>query len=46
MEHDGTADPPLTWTYEVDRGMVRWMCEACARAHVRSIEGRLDQRWW
>jgi len=40
------VDPPITWSREVDRGTVRWMCEACARAHVRAIEGRLDQRWW
>lgn len=39
-------DPPLTWSREVDRGRVSWLCEACSRAHVRAIEGRLDPRWW
>ena len=44
--HASAADPPLTWCREVDRGKIRWMCEACARANVRGIEGRLDQEWW
>ncbi len=43
---EAPVDPPISWSREVDRGTVRWMCEACARAHVRAIEGRLDQRWW
>jgi len=43
---EAPTDPPMTWSRKVDRGTVRWMCEACSRAHVRGIEGRLDQEWW
>lgn len=38
--------PPLTWSREVERGIVTWLCAACARTHVRAIEGRLDREWW
>jgi hypothetical protein len=24
----------------------RVVCPACAREHVRAIEGKLDQAWW
>ncbi|WP_111766240.1 hypothetical protein [Nakamurella deserti] len=39
--------PPLTWLLEVDarRGKV-WVCDRCARTHLRSIEAKLDQEWW
>ena len=23
-----------------------WTCERCSRAHLRSIEAKLDQAWW
>jgi hypothetical protein len=39
--------PPITWVREVDlRRRTVWVCEACAREHLRSIEARLDQQWW
>ena len=39
--------PPLTWVYEADRrrGDV-WVCDGCARTHLRAIEAKLDQQWW
>jgi hypothetical protein len=41
----GTA--PLDWLLEVDprRGRV-WVCDRCARTHLRSIEAKLDREWW
>jgi hypothetical protein len=23
-----------------------WVCDRCAREHVRAIESKLDQAWW
>jgi len=47
-ERDG--DPPLGWCADVVevRGghRTRWVCANCTRAHVRSIEAKLDQQWW
>ncbi len=43
-----TADtPPLTWLLDRDgrRGAV-WVCDRCARTHLRAIEAKLDQEWW
>ena len=41
------ATPPLTWMLETDarRGPV-WVCDTCARTHLRAIESKLDQAWW
>ncbi|CCB76751.1 Predicted protein [Streptantibioticus cattleyicolor NRRL 8057 = DSM 46488] len=38
--------PPVTWTCSVEGGERRYFCENCARANIRSIEGRLDSAWW
>ncbi|WP_424211886.1 hypothetical protein ACN20G_07175 [Streptomyces sp. BI20] len=38
--------PPLTWTCSVERGERHYTCGDCARAHLRSIESRLDPAWW
>ncbi|WP_460849250.1 hypothetical protein [Nocardioides ultimimeridianus] len=38
--------PPLTWTVAVENGRRRTFCEACSRAHVRSMEAKLDSEWW
>ena len=27
-------------------GDVVWTCDRCSRAHLRSIEAKLDQAWW
>ncbi|MFJ3225634.1 hypothetical protein ACIPJS_20080 [Streptomyces sp. NPDC086783] len=38
--------PPVTWTCSVENGARHYFCEACARANLRAIEGRLDSAWW
>jgi hypothetical protein len=51
------ADPViarLTWSRGTEgrgaegRGAERdvWVCDACSRRHLRSIEGKLDSSWW
>ncbi|WP_437114031.1 hypothetical protein [Streptomyces syringium] len=40
---DGT---PPTWTCSVENGRRSYLCDDCARANIRSIEGRLDSSWW
>jgi hypothetical protein len=44
----GTVRPalPLTWTCSVENGERVHFCDACARANIRAIEGRLDSAWW
>ncbi|WP_220278065.1 hypothetical protein [Streptomyces himalayensis] len=37
---------PLTWTCSVENGTRSYFCDACARTHLRAIEGRLDSAWW
>nr|WP_106959987.1 hypothetical protein [Streptomyces purpureus] len=37
---------PVTWTCSVENGRREYFCEACARANIRAIEGRLDSSWW
>ncbi|OEJ94501.1 hypothetical protein [Streptomyces thermolilacinus] len=37
---------PLTWTYSLENDTRHYLCEPCARDHIRSIEGRLDPTWW
>jgi hypothetical protein len=39
-------EPPLTWTTSVERGRVRRYCDQCSRAHLRSMEAKLDSEWW
>jgi hypothetical protein len=44
-------EPPVTWTSQRSntprsQDGVMWLCEACTRQNVRSIEGRLDEAWW
>ncbi|MFF5894799.1 hypothetical protein ACFY8O_02625 [Streptomyces argenteolus] len=38
--------PPPTWLCSVENGTRQYFCDACARAHIRSIESRLDADWW
>jgi hypothetical protein len=44
------GDPPLTWCADVvetrDGPHTRWVCGACTRKYVRSIEAKLEQQWW
>jgi len=35
------------WSRETGAGgVVTWVCPACVRRHIRSIEARLDEAWW
>jgi hypothetical protein len=43
---DRLAVARLTWTRGTEHGDVVWTCERCSRAHLRSIEAKLDQAWW
>jgi hypothetical protein len=36
----------IEWSRGFERGRVVWTCPVCARAYVRSIEGKLDSAWW
>ena len=38
--------PPLGWSWGIERGRRTWICQACARENLRSIEGKLDEDWW
>ena len=40
------AQPPPTWSLESEHGRRSWLCEACTRDNLRSIEGKLDDAWW
>jgi hypothetical protein len=33
-------------TDELSDAAVTWTCERCSRAHLRSIESKLDPEWW
>jgi hypothetical protein len=44
------GDPPRTWCADIHQGLdgpyTRWVCPACTRQYVRSIEAKLDSPWW
>lgn len=44
------GDPPLGWCADVietiSGSTTRWICPACTRRYVRSIEAKLNQEWW
>lgn len=43
------GDDPLTmmvWTRSVDDGVAHVYCPRCSREHLRSIEAKLDERYW
>jgi hypothetical protein len=46
----GTTEPgdtaPLTWTSAVEQGRLKLFCDRCSRAHLRSMEGKLDSEHW
>jgi hypothetical protein len=38
---------PLGWSIGTDdRGRTEFLCLACAREHIRAIEGKLPEEWW
>ncbi len=44
----GATSPslPLGWATAVERGRTVHHCEQCSRAHVRSMEAKLDSDYW
>ncbi|MCY7394805.1 MAG: hypothetical protein LH468_01425 [Nocardioides sp.] len=36
----------LTWVSALERGARKTYCDACSRAHLRAMEGKLDSEWW
>ena len=36
----------LGWTRSHDDGEVRSYCPRCSRAHVRSMEAKIDEEYW
>ncbi|HJQ48384.1 MAG TPA: hypothetical protein VJ870_18990 [Amycolatopsis sp.] len=43
---DADATAALTWVSERAGDTTRWLCPACARDHVRDIEGKLPEDYW
>ena len=43
---DDEAELPPGWSFEHGRRGIEWMCMACTRANVRSIEAKLPEEWW
>ena len=42
-----TDEPaPLTWSTATGPRGTTWFCDRCTRAHVRSIEAKLDEEHW
>ncbi len=50
VDASADGDPPLTGSSDIvetlDGPQTRWICDACTRKYVRSIEGKLDLQWW
>jgi hypothetical protein len=44
------GNPPIAWCADVvesrDGPRRRWICDACTRKYVRSIEAKLGTEWW
>jgi hypothetical protein len=40
------ATAQVAWTRGSENGRDVWTCQECSRAHLRSIEGKLDSAWW
>ncbi|MGH3860874.1 hypothetical protein [Actinokineospora sp.] len=43
---DASPVEALAWSSETDARGTRWLCPACARTHVRDIEGKLPAEYW
>jgi hypothetical protein len=42
---DGT-DIPAGWSFSTSARGLEWLCLACTRTNVRSIEAKLPEEWW
>lgn len=43
---EATPAEALAWVMENDERGRTWLCPACARTHVRDIEGKLPAEYW
>lgn len=43
---DASPLEELAWVLESDQDGQRWLCDRCARDHVRDIEGKLPREYW
>jgi hypothetical protein len=43
---DASPAEALTWVLTHDERGRSWLCAACARTHVRDIEGKLPDAYW
>jgi hypothetical protein len=43
---DPAAEAPPGWSFETGRRGIQWLCLACTRDNVRSIEAKLPEEWW
>lgn len=41
-----SVPPPVGWSGGTERGRPHWLCGDCVRAHLRSVEAKLDETWW
>ncbi len=37
---------PSDWSLTTDGDGMRFLCATCTRTNLRSIEGKLDEKWW
>lgn len=37
---------PIGWSWAPTERGTEWMCPACTRDNVRSIEAKLPEEWW
>jgi hypothetical protein len=40
------SELPAGWSTATSERGVEWVCAACTRANVRSIEAKLGEEWW
>lgn len=43
---EAPSEEALAWVMTHDKRGRSWLCPACARAHVRDIEGKLPDEYW
>jgi hypothetical protein len=43
---DASPEDALAWVMTHDEHGRSWLCSACARTHVRDIEGKLPDAYW
>ncbi|MBA2283265.1 MAG: hypothetical protein M3527_06295 [Actinomycetota bacterium] len=46
LDEAGGPIAPPGWSWAPSARGVQYMCQACTRANVRSIEAKLSEEWW